>query len=286
MSNSKSDRGRRRHFGRSGTTRAEPPNRLWLYGRHAVFAALENPARQVHRLLVTPNTIASFPDRLRTAEASAATGTKPDPKTPPATPVERVDIDRLLPPGAVHQGIAAEVSPLPAAVLADICPATDASSQSEASDRCVVIVLDKVTDPRNVGAVLRSAAAFGAAAVVVPARGAPEATGVLAKAASGALETVPLVRAGNLRSALETLKAAGFWCVGLAAAGDHALAETDLSGKIALILGAEGGGLRRLTRESCDFLASIPISSAVESLNISNAAAIALYEWCRAGRAE
>lgn len=143
------------------------------------------------------------------------------------------------------------------------------------------MVLDQVTDPHNVGAVLRSAAAFGALAVVVPDRHAPDETGTLAKSASGALERMPLVRVSNLVRALEQLKDGGFWIAGLAAEGTTTLAQAKLSGKTALVLGSEGEGLRRLTREHCDYLVRLPMTDAVESLNVSNAAAVALYELIR-----
>jgi len=143
------------------------------------------------------------------------------------------------------------------------------------------MVLDHVTDPRNVGSVMRSAAAFGCCTVIIHDRHGPISSGALAKAASGALETVPLVRVGNLARAMKKLKAGGFWCVGLDGEASQALQDIDITGKIAMVLGSEGAGLRRLTRENCDTLVHIPITGAMESLNLSNAAAIALYETAR-----
>ena len=245
-------------------------DRLWLYGVHAVTAALANPERRWHRLLVT----AGAGREIRRSLAGTARG---DSVLPATEVVPRDRIDRVLPPGAVHQGIALEVEPLPGTGLEAVCRA--AADLAGA----VMIVLDQVTDPRNVGAVLRSAAAFGACAVIVPDRRSPKPTGALAKAASGALETVPLVRATNLARALHTLKGAGFWCVGLDAQAAETLAGARLSGKIALVLGAEGKGLRRLTRESCDLLVRVPTADAFASLNVANTAAVALYELARGG---
>lgn len=254
-------------------TRASHPERAlkdWLYGAHAVLAALANPRRECRRLLVTEAAQERLAARLGALLASRAE-LRPE-------IVERRHLDSLL-PGAVHQGIALAARALPDTAIEDIC--RDAAADSSAR----VVVLDQASDPQNVGAVLRSAAAFGAKAVVVQDRHAPEATAALAKAASGAIEAIPLVRAVNLARALRVLKDAGFWCVGLDAGAPLALADSDLSGRVALVLGAEGAGLRRLSRETCDVLARIPIAPAagggVESLNLATAAAIALYEAAR-----
>ena len=236
--------------------------RLWLYGTHAVGAALANPLRRCRRLLVTAPALQSF-------QPVAGTGT---PEAPSPEISERHDIERLLPRDAVHQGMALLVDPLPAVALEDVLSATADQPNT------VIVVLDQATDPRNVGAVLRSAAAFDVRAVVVPRRHAPEATGSLAKVASGALESVPVVRTVNLARGLRTIKEAGFWCIGLDARDGTAIAEAELGGRLALVLGAEGSGLRRLTREACDILVRIPLGGGVESLNLSASAAIALYE--------
>jgi 23S rRNA (guanosine2251-2'-O)-methyltransferase len=172
------------------------------------------------------------------------------------------------------------------AVRADPLAELGIDDVAEAEGPGIIVFLDQVSDPHNVGAVLRSAAVFGARAVVVPEHGSPPLTGVLAKAASGALEHVPLVRVTNLVRALERLKKAGFWSVGLDEAGDRPLAELGMSGRIALVLGSEGEGLRRLTRERCDHLARLPSRGPLASLNVSNAAAVALYELVRAAPEE
>lgn len=234
----------------------------WIYGTHAAGAALANPERKLRRLLATAEAAKAFEGR----------------RLPiPIEPAERAEIDRLLPPGSVHQGLAVLVEPLEPLAIEDV------GRLAAERPAAVVILLDQVTDPHNVGAILRSAAAFGALAVVVPDRHAPEETGALAKAASGALERMPLVRVTNVVRALEDLKGAGFWIAGLAADGPKTLAEAKLSGKVAMALGAEGEGLRRLTREHCDYLVRLPMTGAVESLNVSNACAVALYELARGG---
>ena len=259
-----SEGGRRRH-----ARVAAPPSPggepgrggLWLYGIHPVLAALANPKRRAHRLLVT-------------AEAKASLGGRLQSRPGPALEVvDRQSLDRTLPQGVVHQGIALAADPLPETDLAAILAA--------AGERSTVVVLDQVTDPHNVGAVLRSAAAFGASAVILPERHAPSSTGVLAKAASGALELVPLLHVVNLARTLDALKQGGFWCIGFDENASDRLDRADLSGRVALILGAEGAGLRRLTRDGCDLLVRLPTNPALPSVNVSNAAAIALYEIAR-----
>jgi 23S rRNA (guanosine2251-2'-O)-methyltransferase len=239
--------------------RAAPAPGLWLYGHHAVAAALGNPKRKVKRAVVTER-------------AGEAIGKKLFARVE----VEFSDADavgRLLPPGAVHQGAALQCDPLPHGDLGDIAPARDAK-------RRIVIVLDQISDPHNAGAVLRSAAAFGVAAVIVQDRNAPPESGVLAKAASGALDIVPYIQVVNISRALKELEDQRFWRVALAGDGDMPIKDAVATGDIALVLGSEGSGIRRLVREHCDAAAYVPIESQMESLNVSNAAAVALYE-CR-----
>ena len=241
-----------------------------LFGLHAVAAAWLNPERRIRRLAATDAGLAALAPAL--AEAKAAGLARPEP-----TPAERAEIDRLVPPGAVHQGLALDAEPLPEVDIEDIV------RLAAGREAARLIVLDQVTDPHNVGAILRSASAFGALAVVVTEHHAPEVTGTLAKSASGALESVPLVRVTNLARAIGTLQEGGFWCVGLDEAGSRTLAAMNLAGRVALVMGAEGTGLRRLTAERCDEIARLPTSGPVASLNVSNAAAVALYELVRSG---
>jgi 23S rRNA (guanosine2251-2'-O)-methyltransferase len=264
------DRGRPQHAQPSRPVPADPSRGrgVWLYGIHPVLAALANPARRVHRVVITGESETTLAPRIA-ALSQGHSG------LPRAEILPRDALERLLPRGAVHQGIAAQLEGLEELDIEDIIRATDGQ------DSARVVVLDQVTDPHNVGAILRSAAAFGTAAVVMPERNSPPSTGTLAKAASGAIERVPLVRVVNLARTLDRLKNAGFWCVGLDATATTALHAADLSGKVAVVLGAEGEGLRRLTREHCDLMVRIPIGRGMESLNVSNAAAIALYELAR-----
>ncbi|TXH32222.1 MAG: 23S rRNA (guanosine(2251)-2'-O)-methyltransferase RlmB [Rhodospirillaceae bacterium] len=253
-----------------------PQGPYWLFGHHAVSAALANPRRRIQRLV---HLSGEAPLEGSLADGSLA-DQDPDRILPPWEPIDRPVLERLLPEGAVHQGIAARVAPLPEIDLYEICDL--AQSRQEVR----LLILDQVTDPHNVGAILRSAAAFGALAVILTERHAAPETGTLAKAASGALEVVPLVRVGNLARAMEQLKEAGFWLAGLAAEGRSDLAGAKLSGKVGLVLGAEGPGLRRLTRDHCDLLVRLPTSGPISHLNVSNAAAVALYELVRATPAQ
>lgn len=240
-----------------------------LWGVHAVLAALANPRRACRRLWATREAEREHGPAIAEALAARAAAGAPAPERRIA---ERGEIDGLLPAGAVHQGLALEVEPLAPVDLAA------ALADGPADRRQLVVVLDQVADPHNVGAILRSAAAFGARAVVVTDRHAPPASGTLAKSASGALEVVPLVRVANLARALDELKQADFWCVALAGDGTASLAAAASFARIALILGGEGGGLRRLTRERADLLVRIPTRSPITALNVSTAAAIALYQ--------
>jgi 23S rRNA (guanosine2251-2'-O)-methyltransferase len=243
----------------------------WLYGRHAVAAALANPARRVRRLIALPETAATLRSLAAAATARLPTGA---PEV-----LDRRGFEMLLPQGAVHQGMALAAEPLPERDIDDVLDGI-----AEAVGPQIIVLLDQVTDPHNIGAVLRSAAAFAARAVIVPDHGAPPVTGALAKAASGALEAVPLLRVTNLARSLDRLKEAGFWCVGLEEGAATSLTDTDAGARVALVLGAEGSGLRRLTRERCDLMARLPTRGEPASLNVSNAAAIALYELTRRGR--
>ena len=255
----------------SGAASVRPRRRagagkLWLYGAHAVAAALENPSRKIERLVLTPEAL------LRQGKDMASAAAKR--KIPPET-MKSTALATLLPTGAVHQGIAAVAKPLASPQLDEACSV----SQDE---RSLVVVLDQVTDPRNLGAVLRSAAAFGARAVVVQDRNTPQETGILAKAASGGLDRVPLVRAVNLARALEGLAELGYWRIALDSGAKTPLDNACTDSAVALVLGAEGKGLRRLTIEHCDAAARLPVvSGRSTSLNVSVAAAIALYEFVR-----
>lgn len=235
-----------------------PRGALWLYGTHAVAAALANPARRLRRLLVTE-------------EAEAALAAKrPQPWPIGAERTDRARLDQLLGRDAVHQGVALLADPLSPPTLSAVLERPGP-----------VLVLDQVGDPRNIGAILRAAAAFRVAAVIVQDRNSPEETGALAKAASGALETMPLLRAVNIARTLVALKAAGCWVVGLDAGGASLSGKALAERRVALVLGNEGEGLRRLTRDTCDEVAGIAMpgsGNGLDSLNVSAATAVALYE--------
>jgi 23S rRNA (guanosine2251-2'-O)-methyltransferase len=237
--------------GREPAHAAEPDTAI-LYGIHTVEAALANPNRRIRALYATENA----------AKRLAADGIAL--KVTPQI-VRPDEIARRLGPDAVHNGLLAEADPL------------DAPDLSDLAEEGIVLVLDQITDPHNVGAILRSAAAFGVKALVTTARHSPEATGVLAKSASGALDYVPMVTVQNLARGLNALRERGFLLVGLDSEGETELAAMPLRAPLALVLGAEGKGLRQLTRETCDHSARLGLPGAIKSLNVSNAAALALY---------
>lgn len=223
-----------------------------LYGLHAVEAALANPKRAIHRIFATENAARRLEGPLRNRGLTAEL----------ALPRQ---LDRMLGGDAVHQGVVLETKTLPPIELGDVEP------------EGILVVLDQVTDPQNVGAVLRSAAAFGTAGLVLPERHSPPLSGALAKAASGALDIVPLILIGNLAQSLGALGERGFLRVGLAEEASEPLETAALTLPLALVLGAEGKGLRQLTRETCDQICRISTKEKLVSLNVSNAAAIALH---------
>ena len=233
----------------SGSKRSNEPVRL--YGLHPVTFALRNERRRIHRVLLTPNARDRIDAKLLANVDAIEANVR--------------SLDRLVGADAVHQGVIAEVEPLAVVALSDMQP-TD-----------LVLVLDQVTDPHNVGAILRSAVAMNAGAVVVTQRNAPPETGVLAKSASGALELIDLVRVGNLANAIETLKRRGYSVIGLDSEGARDMADAMPSGPLAIVLGAEGRGLRPRTREVVDVLARIDVPGPIKSLNVSNAAVLSLF---------
>jgi 23S rRNA (guanosine2251-2'-O)-methyltransferase len=235
---------------RDRETRSDGP--AILYGWHTVAAALANPQRKIRKLLLTENAAR------RLADENIDTRVTPEIVRPNL-------IDQRLGPDAVHQGLLAEADPLESPELDTLAP------------HGIVLVLDQITDPHNVGAILRSAAAFAVKAIVTTARHSPEATGVLAKSASGALELVPLITVQNLARALTELNDVGFMTVGLDSEGSEDLGAVPLREPLVLVLGAEGKGLRQLTRETCSVVARLDMPGEIKSLNVSNAAVLALY---------
>lgn len=230
-------------------------NRPRLWGRHAVYAALDNPNRVIRKLWAT-----------REAAMQIVL-----PKDLAVVFAEGPDLGRMVPADAPHQGLVAEVDPLEEIWLGDLLA-------DNADNNRPLLVLDQVTDPHNVGAILRSAAAFNAIGIITQDRHAPPESGTVARSASGALEVVPWVRVVNLARALDEIAEAGYWRIGLTGEADKTLGNVlKKANKVALVLGAEGEGMRQNTETHCDELAKLPISGQVESLNVSNAAAIALY---------
>jgi 23S rRNA (guanosine2251-2'-O)-methyltransferase len=251
------------HQGRPQRAPAVPPGAVWLYGTHAVAAALANPARRLRRLVLTEESQAAL----------AAERPQPWPIQAEIVPRDRIDVLLGARPGSgiVHQGVALLTDQLAAPALLDALARPGP-----------VLVLDQISDPRNIGALMRTAQAFGAAMVITQERNAPEETGALAKAASGALELIPLLRIVNISRALVVLKSANVWVVGLDGASPTRLNGEAFAGRrVALVLGSEGEGMRRLTRETCDEIVALGMPGGMESLNVSAAGAVALYELTR-----
>jgi 23S rRNA (guanosine2251-2'-O)-methyltransferase len=219
-----------------------PNGQIWLYGIHAVDAALANPKRKKYRLLVNKEWNMNY----------NVIGKEIQPEY-----VSRHDIERQLAPDSVHQGVALLVAPLDYVAIETVC--------DDAADDSVILILDQVTDPRNIGAIMRSCIAFGASAIIVTDKYMPETTAAMAKAASGALDRLPLVRVTNLARSLVLLKESGFWTAGLDANANQTISQANLNGKLAIIVGSEGSGLRRLTIQKCDYLVNIPIKPKIDS---------------------
>lgn len=230
---------------------------VWIYGRHAVAAVLTARVRHQHKLLATKNALDWLAERGLSV---------------PVEPVSPKALDEALPKGAVHQGLAVKVNPLPSPALEEACDPDRPGP---------VVVLDQVTDPQNIGAIFRVAAAFGAQAIIAQDRRTPQLAGALAKAAVGAVETVPFISVVNIARTLGALRDRGFHTVGLAGEADESLPDFTSDRPVALVLGAEGKGLRDLVRQTCETLVSIPIAPEVESLNVASAASISLYALTR-----
>ncbi|MBQ2811536.1 MAG: 23S rRNA (guanosine(2251)-2'-O)-methyltransferase RlmB [Alphaproteobacteria bacterium] len=230
---------------------------LILYGRHAVMSAIQNPQRKIQKLVCTSENAIELKKKYPNLNLVVA---------------DKKDIDKLLPPEAVHQGYALYCSELESLSIEELCQIT-------AEDKkCNVLILDQVTDPQNIGAIIRSCAAFGTKALIVQDKNSPTESGAMAKAAAGTMEFLPVVRVTNLARAIETLKKNGFWVVGMDGYAKDNVDKIDKNAKLAVIMGSEGSGMRRLIEESCDITVRLPINEKVESLNVSTAAAVVLYE--------
>ncbi|MDR3187536.1 MAG: 23S rRNA (guanosine(2251)-2'-O)-methyltransferase RlmB [Holosporaceae bacterium] len=232
---------------------------MWIYGRHAVKSALLNEKREILRLVL----LESFKDF---SDKCSRSSLKPE-------FVDKNFFNSTFGRDAIHQGCAVLVKNLREPCIGELL--------ENESDHRPFVLLDQVTDPQNVGGILRAAAVFGARAVVVQDRNSPELTPAIAKVASGAIETVPLIRVANLVGAISSLKKRGFWCVGLDEKSEQKIQEISLLGNFVFVIGSEGGGIRRLTRESCDFLVHLPAFGNFTTLNAAQAATIALYEFLR-----
>lgn len=247
----------KQHFSKKQNTPKQ--KEVFLFGRHPVSLALQNKRRVIKEIYALSGSL----EKLKI------------PQHIPTRIVTREQLDSFVGKGAVHQGLVARCLPLEPYNEDEIIQSLSSKKHS------LVVILDQVTDPHNVGAVLRSAAAFNANCVVIPQNSSPDETGTLAKSASGALELIPLIQAKNLVRFIEKLKKIGFWCIGLDGYANHSIYQTKLPAKCIIVMGSEGDGLRRLTAENCDDTVKLPMNPNVESLNVSNACAITLYEWNR-----
>lgn len=235
---------------------------LILYGRHAVLSALANPERQKQKVLCT----ADLADEIKAACK------KNDINENIIHIVDRREIDRVVSHDAVHQGVILYTKELPSYAVEEIIALADEK------ENCYVLVLDQVTDPQNIGAIIRSCAAFGCLALIIQDKNSPKETGAMAKAAAGTMEILPICRTTNLSRAIGDLKNAGFWAIGLDGKGKENIDQTSKLGKHIIVMGSEGKGMRRLVEENCDIVVRLPISPKVESLNVATAAAITMYE--------
>ncbi len=235
---------------------------LILYGRHAVLSAVRNNERFVSKILVTRENVEEVQNACKAAGRDLGI----------VAVVDRKEIDRLLPPEAVHQGFAVCCRELLGYSLEEII---DLAAEKE---NCHLLILDQVTDPQNIGAIMRSCVAFNTLALIMQDKNSPAETGAMAKAAAGMMEYLPVCRVTNLSRAIEQLKTAGFWIIGMDGYAQTTIDKINKSGKNAIVMGSEGKGMRRLVEETCDTTVRLEISSKVESLNVATAAAIALYE--------
>lgn len=235
-----------------------------LYGMHAVAAAWTNPKRHIHALYITDNALDGFDAALKAAHDMGL-------KRPAPQIIDKSALDNATPQGSVHQGIGLNCQALAETDINDIVRA------DEAKERSLLVILDQVTDPHNVGAIIRSACVFGATGIIMQKKHAPELGGVLAKTACGGIEHVPVAYETNLTRSIETLQNAGYFAVGLDERGTVPIQELKTYEKLVLVMGAEGPGLRRLVKEQCDALTSLPTAGPISSLNVSNATAVALY---------
>lgn len=255
---------RNKHKGHKGQKSKSAKLNISLFGFHAVAEAWLNPKRHIHALFITESAMYGFEETMKQATAKGLK--RPDPQI-----IDKQVLDSATPPGAVHQGIAVSAQNLEGLDIRDIMV------QTFDDDRTVLIMLDQVTDPHNVGAILRSASVFGASGLIMQDKHAPDLGGTLAKTACGAVEHVPVIYETNLTRCLETLQKEGYFAVGLDERGEKEMEELPDYKKLVLVMGAEGDGIRRLVREQCDILARLPVSGAIPCLNVSNAAAVALY---------